>query len=74
MWSMVLVEDCGLVWGEDGVALEDGPTDTDPIGDGVAIGGVVLVLDLGARIINVITNRFPGPKKVKAFSIECSKP
>ena len=74
MLYMVLVEDYGLVWGEDGVALEDGPTDTSLGGDGVVISGVVLVLVLGAHITNVITNRFPGPKKVKAFSIECSKP
>ncbi len=51
---MVLVEDCGLVWGEDGVALADGPTDTDLGGAGVVISGVVLVLVLGARITNLV--------------------
>ncbi len=56
---MVLEEDCGLVWDEDGADLEDGPTDTDLGGDGVVISGVVLVLVLGARITNVI--RAAGP-------------
>ncbi|NBO60431.1 MAG: hypothetical protein EBU82_05610 [Flavobacteriia bacterium] len=83
---MVLEEDCGLEWAEDGAALEDGPTGMDLGGDGVVISGVVLALVLGVRITNVIRaaglsgpvplllNSFPGPKKVKASSIECSKP
>lgn len=51
---MVLVEGCGLEWAEGGEGLEDGLTDTDPIGGGVVIGGVVLALVLGARITNLV--------------------
>ncbi len=54
MLFMVLEEDCGLVWDEDGVALEDGPTDTDLGGDGVVISGVVLALVLGVLTTSVV--------------------
>lgn len=39
----------GLDMDEDGEVLAGGPTDIDPIGDGVADTGRVLVLVLGAR-------------------------
>ncbi len=52
MLSMAL-EAVILEWEEDGVGLVVGPTDIDPIGDGVVIGGVVLALALGALTIKI---------------------
>ena len=72
MLSMVLVGHLVVIleWEEDGVVLMDGPTDTDPIGDGGVICGEVLAQALGALIIK--NQSFPGLKnKVKALNIEC---
>ena len=52
MLSMAL-EAVILEWEEDGVGLVVGPTDIDPIGDGVVIGGAVLALALGALTIKI---------------------
>jgi hypothetical protein len=43
----------GLEWDEGGAALGDGPTGTDPIGNGVVVSGAVPALVLGALTTNV---------------------
>ena len=57
MWCMGLEH--GQAMEEDGGVLEDGPTVTDLIGDGVVLGGRAHALALGALITSTSNLLYP---------------